>query len=136
VFFRRSDIIAAGDLIDSEYFPVIDVEHGGSIQGELDGLNRLIEMAIPSTPLLGQDAGTLVVPGHGRIMDQADVVVYRDMVTIVRDIIQELMKKGKTLEQIKHEEPAKAYTTRYSGTGLASEEGFVEAIYRSLSTHK
>jgi len=133
VFFRRSDIVAAGDLIDSEHFPLIDVEQGGSIQGEIEALNHLVEMAIPSTPLLGQDAGTYVVPGHGRIMDQADVVEYRDMVTIVRDVVQDLMNKHQTLDEIKQADPAKGYEKRYGGDGPQSADHFVEAIFVSLS---
>lgn len=133
VFFRRSDIIAVGDLIDTEHFPVIAVDRGGSIQGEIEALNRLVQMAIPSTPLLGQDPGTLIVPGHGRIMDQADVVNYRDMVTVVRDVVQDLMTKGRSLEQIQQAEPTKGFTTRYGkGSGPGSASAFVEGIYNSL----
>jgi cyclase len=134
VFFRRSDVIAVGDLIDTEHFPVIELDRGGGIQGEIDALNRLVEIAIPSTPLLGQDPGTYIVPGHGRIMEQADVVGYRDMITIVRDVVRDLMSKGRTLDQIKQAGPTKGYTKRYSaGSGPGSADAFVEAIYRSLS---
>lgn len=134
VFFRRSDVIAVGDLIDTEHFPVIDVDHGGGIQGEIEALNRLVEMAIPSTPLLGQDPGTYIVPGHGRIMEQADVVGYRDMVTIVRDVVQDLVSKGQTLDQIKQAAPTKGYTERYgAGSGPGSADAFVEAVYKSLN---
>jgi cyclase len=134
VFFRRSDVIAVGDLIDTEHFPVLDVDRGGGIQGEIDALNRLVEMAIPSTPLLGQDPGTYIVPGHGRIMEQADVVGYRDMLTIIRDVVQDLMSKGQTLEQIKQAEPTKGYTERYSASsGPGSADAFVEAVYKGLS---
>ena len=137
VFFRRSDVVAAGDLIDTEHFPDIDVGRGGSIQGEIDGLNRLVEMTIPSTPLLGQDPGTYVVPGHGHILNQADVVTYRDMVTIVRDVVQSLVSKGQTLEQIKRAEPTKGYTKRYDGgSDRHAADAFVEAIYKTLSTKK
>ncbi len=126
-----------GDLIDTEHFPVIDVDRGGSIGGEIEALNRLVQMAITSTPLLGQDAGTYVVPGHGRVMDQPDVVLYRDMVTIVRDVVADLMKKGRTLEQIKQAAPTRSYTARYGArSGKSSADAFVEAIYRSLSVKK
>lgn len=137
VIFRRSDVVAVGDLIDTEHFPVIDVDRGGSIQGEIEALNRLVEMAIPSTPLLGQDPGTYVVPGHGHIMEQADVVGYRDMVTIVRDVVQDLMNQGKSLEQIKQAVPTRGYATRYGGgSGPGSSDAFVEAIYNSLGKKK
>jgi cyclase len=133
VFFRRSDVVAAGDVLDLTKFPVIDVARGGSVQGELDALNRLIELAIPSVPIVSQEGGTFVIPGHGRICDQLDVVEYRDMVTIVRDRIQNQIMKGLTLDQIKASAPTQGYTKRYgSDTGAWTTAMFVEAIYRSL----
>ena len=131
VFFRRSDVVAVGNIIDTENFPVIDVGRGGSIQGELDALNRLVDLAVPATPLLGQEPGTYVVPGHGRVLEQSDVVNYRDMVTIIRDVVQDLINKGNTLEQIQAAEPTKGYTSRYGGANR-----FVEAIYKSLTKRK
>jgi glyoxylase-like metal-dependent hydrolase (beta-lactamase superfamily II) len=127
VFFRRSDVVAAGDVLDVDRFPVIDVARGGSVQGEIDALNHLIELAIPSVPLVSQEGGTYVVPGHGRLCDQLDVVEYRDMVTIVRDRVEDLMKKGRTLEQVKGADPAAGYKARYGASGA-----FVESIYNSI----
>ena len=100
VFFRRSDVLVTGDILDATRFPVIDVEKGGSIQGEIAALNRIVEIAIPSIPLIWEDGGTAVIPAHGRICDQADVVEYRDMVTIIRDVVQDMVKRGMTLEQV------------------------------------
>ena len=88
VFFRRADVIVTGDIIDLRRFPVIDVESGGSIQGELDALNALLDLAIPAMPLIYKEGRTYLVPGHGRIADHAEVVEYRDMVTVIRDRIQ------------------------------------------------
>jgi len=134
VFFRRSDVVAAGDILDTTRFPVIDVDRGGSIQGEIDALNRLVELAIPSVPLVSREAGTLVIPGHGRICDQLDVVEYRDMVTIVRDRIRELIEAGKTLDEIQATSPTRGYTRRYgSDSGSWTTAMFVESVYRSLS---
>jgi glyoxylase-like metal-dependent hydrolase (beta-lactamase superfamily II) len=134
VFFRRSDVVAAGDVLDMTRFPVIDLARGGSIQGEIDALNRLIDLAIPSVPLVSQEGGTYVIPGHGRICDQLDVVDYRDMVTIIRDRVQSLINDGMTLEQIKAAAPAQGYTARYgSDTGAWTTSQFVEAIYTSLT---
>ena len=127
VFFRRSDVVAAGDVLDLTRFPVIDVARGGSIQGEIDALNRLVELAIPSVPLVSQEGGTLVVPGHGYVCDQLDVVEYRDMVTIVRDRVQDLVKKGMTLEQVRAADPTAGYNKRYG-----SSTAFVGAIYDGL----
>lgn len=135
VFFRRSDVIAAGDILDTTRFPVIDVARGGSIQGEIDALNRLIAMAIPSVPIVSREAGTLVIPGHGHVGDQFDVVHYRDMVTIIRDHVADLINAGKPLEQITAASPAKGYAGRYgSDSGPWTTNDFIEAIYRSLRT--
>jgi cyclase len=134
VFFRRSDVVVAGDVFDTRRFPVIDVAKGGSIQGEIAALQKLVDTAIPSVPIVSREEGTLIVPGHGRVCDQLDVVDYRDMVTIIRDRIRDLMNQGLTLEQIKSASPARGYTRRYgSGTGSLITNDFVEAIYRSMN---
>jgi glyoxylase-like metal-dependent hydrolase (beta-lactamase superfamily II) len=137
IFFRRSDVVVAGDIIDTNRFPVIDVARGGSIQGEIAALNRVVDLAIPSVPIVSREAGTLVIPGHGRIYHQLDVVEYRDMVTIIRDRVQELIAAGKTLDQIKAAAPAKGYTRRYGAdTGPWTTAQFIEAIYHSLTRKK
>jgi glyoxylase-like metal-dependent hydrolase (beta-lactamase superfamily II) len=128
VFFRRSDVIVAGDILDTTRFPVIDIAKGGSIHGEIAALQKLVDTAIPSVPIVSRDEGTLIIPGHGRICDQLDVVEYRDMVTIIRDRIRDLKKQGLTLEQVKAASPARGYTRRYG-----SDTAFVEAVYRSMS---
>src|SRR5579862_2938177 len=133
VFFRRSDVIVAGDVFDTRAFPVIDVAKGGSIQGEIAALQKLVDTAIPSVPIVSREEGTLIVPGHGRICDQLDVVDYRDMVTIIRDRIRDLMKQGLTLEQVKAASPARGYTRRYgSDSGSWTTNDFVEAIYQTM----
>ena len=137
VFFRRSDVIVVGELLDTTRFPVIDVARGGSIQGEIDALNRLVTLAIPSVPIITRDEGTLVIPGHGRVCDQFDVVAYRDMVTIIRDRVRDMMAAGMTLEQIKAAAPAKGYAGRYGAdTGAWTTSRFIEAIHRSLGSVK
>ena len=137
VFFRRSDVAVVGDLLDTTRFPVINLEQGGSLQGVIAGLNRLIKLTVPSTPLVWQEGGTLVIPGHGRLCDQADVVDYRDMLTVVRDIVQDMIKNGMTLEQVQKADPTKGYRRRYgSNTGPWTTDNFVAAVYQSLSTRQ
>jgi cyclase len=132
VFFRRSDVVMAGDVFDTTGFPVIDIAKGGGIHGEIAALQKLVDTAIPSVPIVSRQEGTLIIPGHGRICDQLDVVEYRDMVTIIRDRIRDLMKQGLTLEQIEAASPARGYTRRYgSDRGSWTTNDFVEAIYRS-----
>lgn len=130
VFFRRSDVISAGDILDMEKFPAIDLARGGSIQGEIDALNRLIDMAIPR---MNQMDGTRIIPGHGRLTNEADVVEYRDMVTIIRDRVQAFTAQGKSLTEIQAARPAYEYEPLYgSERGPWTTAMFVEAIYRSL----
>jgi glyoxylase-like metal-dependent hydrolase (beta-lactamase superfamily II) len=137
VFFRRSDVVVAGDIFHTERFPVIDVARGGSVEGEIAALNRVVELAIPSIPIVSREEGTWVVPGHGRLSDQLDVVQYRDMVTIVRDRVRDLVKAGMTLEQVKATSPARGYTRRYgSDSSPWTTDDFVEAVYRSLAREK
>ncbi len=137
VFFRRSDVLMAGDIIDMRRFPVIDLEHDGSINGEIAALNRIIDIAIPSVPLVSREAGTVVVPSHGRLLQEIDVVEYRDMVTVVRDRIASLMKEGKSLAQVKASNPTRGYTKRYgSDTGSWTTDMFVEAVFKSLAAER
>ena len=137
VFFRRSDVIVAGDILDATRFPTIDVARGGSIQGEIDALNRLVNMAIPSVPIITREEGTLVVPGHGRLYDQFDVVAYRDMLTIIRDRVRDMKAAGMTLAQVKVAAPANGYMGRYgSGSGPGATDSFIEAVYLSLAQVK
>jgi glyoxylase-like metal-dependent hydrolase (beta-lactamase superfamily II) len=135
VFFRKSDVVAAGDVLDTTRFPRIDVANGGSIQGEIDALNKLIELAIPPGPFIYEGVGTYVIPGHGRPCEQLDVVDYRDMVVVVRDVIADMIKRGMTLDQIKAAHPARPYETEY-GTEEGSTSRFVESVYRSLTAQK
>ena len=147
VFFRKSDVIVAGNIIDTDHFPVIDLARGGTLKGEIDALNRIIEIAIPPGPFVGLPSGsnaaaplqggTDVLPGHGRIYRQIDVVNYRDMLVIVRDIVQDMINRKMTLDQIKAADPAKPYKARYGATsGPSTTNDFVEAVYKSLTNAK
>src|SRR5437867_70364 len=134
VYFRGSDVIATGDLFVTTSYPIIDIERGGNVQGVIDGLNRILDLSIAE---FRTEGGTMIVPGHGRLCDSADVAYYRDMVTIIRDRIQDMIKKGMTLEQVKAAKPTRDYDPIYgSTTGLWTTDMFVEAVYKSLSTKK
>jgi glyoxylase-like metal-dependent hydrolase (beta-lactamase superfamily II) len=137
VFFRRSDVLVTGDILDTTRFPVIDIGKGGTIQGEIEALNRIVEIAIPPTPLVWQEGGTSVIPGRGRICDQADVVEYRDMVTIIRDVVQDMIQRGMTLDQVKAANPTKGYRKRFgTDSGPWTTDMFVEAVYQGLKAKK
>jgi len=131
VFFRRSDVIVASDMFDMTGYPHIDVEKGGSVQGVLKTLNLLLDLCIPKHE---QEGGTYVIPGHGRLTDEHDVLEYRDMVTIIRDRIKDMIGKNMTLAQIKAAKPTYEYDPRWGKTtGDWTTDMFVEAIYKGLT---
>jgi glyoxylase-like metal-dependent hydrolase (beta-lactamase superfamily II) len=132
VFFRKSDVIASGDLFDLTEYPLIDLKAGGSIQAILESLNRLLEVAVPSK---FEQGGTLVIPGHGRIATFADVVYYRNMVSVIRDRIQDMIKRGLTPEQVKAARPTLDYDARYGNPGGKwTTDKFIEAAYQNLKS--
>jgi glyoxylase-like metal-dependent hydrolase (beta-lactamase superfamily II) len=134
VFFRRSDVISTGDIFVTTGYPFIDLARGGSIQGEVDALNQILDLAVPART---EEGGTYIVPGHGRLCDEADVAYYRDMVTIIRDRILDLKNKGMTLEQVLAAKPTRDYDPRWGSTsGFWTTDMFVEAVYKSLNQKK
>jgi cyclase len=137
VFFRRGDVIATGDVIDTTRWPVIDIKRGGSVQGEIDALNRLMDLSILNVPLQWQADRTLLVPGHGFVYDKLDLLEYRDAVTVVRDRVQELLGEGKTLAQVKAANPTLGYRSQYGADkGDWTTDMFVETIYNELAAKK
>jgi len=130
IFFRKSDVITAGDLFVTEGYPFIDLNAGGNVQGIVAGLNKIVDLCIP---VYGQEGGTMVIPGHGRLSDVGDVINFREMVTIVRDRVQDMVKKNLTLDQVKAAKPTKDYYPLYDTPGaFITGDAFVEAVYRSL----
>jgi cyclase len=131
VYFRGSDVISTGDLFVTTSYPVIDLSRGGTLNGIIDALNNVIAITIPRDR---QEGGTMIVPGHGRISDEADVVEFRDMLTIVRDRMQFMIDSGMSLEAVKEARPTLDYDPRYgSDSGFWTTERFIEAAFRSLT---
>jgi hypothetical protein len=134
VFFRHSEVISAGNIFSTVSYPVIDLEKGGSLQGVIKGLNHILDLAVAEYRAQG---GTWVIPGRGRLSDTADVASYRNMLTIIRDRIQDLINKGMTLEQVKAARPTLDFDGRYgSDTGSWTTAMFIEAAYKSLKEKK
>lgn len=129
VHFRYSDVMVTGDVFTTTNYPMIDLEKGGSLQGELDALHTILDLAVTEENAQG---GTMIIPGHGRLSDASDVARYRDVITIVRDRVQDLIKKGRTLEQIKAARPTLEFDKRYA-TSYWTADMFVEAVYKSLT---
>ncbi len=131
VYFRHSDVVCTGDLYSTTNYPIFDAARGGSIQGIIDGLNRLVyDIMIPAQQ---NDGGTLVIPNRGYLSSYSDVVFYQEMVIIIRDRIQNLINKGMSLEQVQAARPTLDYDPRYGTTsGPWTTRMFVEAVYNSL----
>jgi glyoxylase-like metal-dependent hydrolase (beta-lactamase superfamily II) len=127
VFFRHSEVISAGNLFSTVSYPVIDVAKGGTLQGVIDGLNKILDLAVAE--YRGQ-GGTMIVPGRGRLSDTADVASYRNMLTMIRDRMQDLVKRGQTLQQVKAARPTLDFDGRY-GSDQAATDTFIEAVYRT-----
>ncbi len=134
VYFRYSDVIVAGDIMSTVSYPVIDVKKGGTISGIIEGLNKILEIGIPEFRTQG---GTMVIPGHGRLTDLADVVYYRDMLAVVRDRIQDAIGRGLTLQQIKAAKLTMDFDGRWgSTTGPWTTDMFIEAVHQNLTANK
>ncbi len=134
VFFRRSDVIATGDIVDTTRFPSIDVKRGGTLQGELDALNRLMDLSILNLPLQWYPDRTFLVPGHGHVYDKLDLLEYRDAMTIVRDRVQDLIEQGRTLVEVKAANPTLGYRSQYgTDSGPWTTDMFVEVVYNELA---
>ena len=133
VYFRGSDVLVAGDIFVTTSYPVIDTKNGGNVEGVITGLNKILDITVPKYL---QEGGTYVIPGHGRVCDEADIVDYRDLVVIVRDRIQDLVKQGKTLEQIKAAKPSLDYDGRYGNDKSWTTPMFIEAIHKNLTEKK
>lgn len=130
VHFRRADVIITGDIFTTTQYPFIDVKNGGSLQGEIQALNFILDRTVYQHD---EDGGTLVIPGHGRVTDEWEVAEYRDMLVIFRDRIQAMIKTGATLDQVKAARPTADFDVRYGATtGPWTTDMFVEAMYTSL----
>jgi len=131
VYFRGSDVLVTGDIFVTTHFPVIDLDNGGGIDGFIEGLNAALDITVPAWL---QEGGTYVIPGHGRLSDEADVLSYRDMVLFVRDRVRRMIDQGMSLREIQRARPSLDYDSRYSNEQVPSTtEMFIEAVYRSLT---
>lgn len=130
VYFRGSDVLVTGDILDLTAYPRFYPAYGGSLQGVIDALNQVIEIAVPE---LNQQGGTLIIPGHGRIANESDVVEYRDMLTIIRDRISSMIESGLSFEEIMQQQPSLEYDPIYGRrSGSWTTSMFLEAVYEEL----
>ena len=149
VFFRGSNVLHMGDTLVTGGFPIVDRSLGGSVQGIIEGLNLGLELAIAAPGFLsgegnrpgawppppGQEnvTDTIIIPGHGRLYDQGDLVQYRDMVNIIRDRVADLVQRGMSFEQVVAADPTLGWNRWYgSDTPPYTTERFLLALYAEL----
>jgi glyoxylase-like metal-dependent hydrolase (beta-lactamase superfamily II) len=131
VFFRGSDVLSTGDLMLTTAFPMIDAANGGSLQGIINALNLVLRLAVPRA---NQEGGTVIVPGHGRLCEEHEVLEYRDMLVIIRDRIRDMVRRGSPLAQVKQARPTLDYDARFgAASGAWTTDAFVEAVYQELN---
>lgn len=155
VYFRGSNVMHTGDVFVTLSFPVGDAANGGRVTGHIDVLNQIMELsttaagflsgfgnapgAYPERPLgaLGRPhdlTDTLIIPGHGRVADEIDVLYYRNMLAIIRDRVQAWAERGMSLEEILAARPAFGWEARYgSDTGPRTTRRFIESIYSEVT---
>jgi glyoxylase-like metal-dependent hydrolase (beta-lactamase superfamily II) len=134
VYFRGSDVVSSGDVFVTTTYPFIDRARGGTLQGIIDAANNILDITIPKHE---QEGGTYVIPGHGRLCDEHDVLEYRDMLTIIRDRIRDMAARGLTLDQVKAARPTLDYDPRWGAdSGFWTTDMFVEAVHQELSVRK
>lgn len=131
VFFRGSDVVSTGDVFRTDSFPVIDTARGGTLEGVITALNTLLDITVPERNQMG---GTRVVPGRGRIRNEADVLEYRDMLVIIRDRVRDLVRKNMTLDQVKAAKPLLEYDGIYGMRKEWTGDMFLETVYRELES--
>ena len=129
VYFRGSNVLVSGDIFTTTGLPMVDYAKGGTFQGLITALDLMLDITISDDLAEG---GTYVIPGHGYISDEADLVEYRDMTYIIRDRLQRLIsEEGLNLEQVKQARPVLGWESRYSRPGWTVDM-FLEAVYNEF----
>lgn len=111
IHFERSNLIHMGDVFVRYGMPFIDVLNGGNIDGMISTCERIISIA---------DENTIIIPGHGPVSNKQDLINYTDMIKTIRHRIAQDIEKGKTLDEIFENDPAKEYNSMFDKAGLIS----------------
>src|SRR6185503_12069200 len=133
VFFRGSDVISTGNIFRTDGYPVIDRARGGTYQGVLDALNAVIDLAVPERNSMG---GTRIIPGHGFIGNEIEVLEYRDMLTVIRDRVRKMVNERMTLEQVKAAHPTLDYDGFWGRRAEMTGAKLIEILYAELTKRK
>jgi len=124
--FRKANVIHMGDTFFNGFYPFIDIDSGGSVDGAIAAADRGLSLS---------DAGTKIIPGHGPLGTKADLQAYRDMLAGIRDRVKALVAQGKRLEQVLAAKPSAQWDAKW-GNGFLNPDAFVSSVHRSLTESK
>jgi cyclase len=126
VHFRRADVIHMGDIYFSRGFPFVDLSSGGSVEGLIAAVDRVLAMASSKTKL---------IPGHGPLSTWAELEEYRGMLVTIHNRIRDARERGQTLEQVLAAHPTREFDETW-GKGFIDPESFTRTVYRSLAQER
>src|SRR5579864_4974259 len=126
VYIAPAKVAVVGDIFSNHFYPIIDLSSGGSIDGMIHSLDRILAQT---------DEQTKIVPGHGPLTTRADLQDYRDMLVQVRQRIKDLIAAGKTIDEVVAAMPTKDFDARW-GTGYVTPEAFTKMVFSSLAGTK
>ncbi len=126
IWFRRANVIQMGDIFFNGRYPFVDLSSGGSLDGVVAAVDRVLALA---------DANTKIIPGHGSLADRATLQAYRDMLVTVRDRIKRAVTAGQTLEQVQAAKPTAEFDA-VLGKGTITPTLFVQILYTDLAARR
>ena len=125
--FEKANVLFIGDFYRNYGYPFIDINNGGSLKGMLEGLDLTMQSA---------DANTVIVPGHGTLIKRDAIAPYREMILEVTDKVHEMVRQGKTLQDVLAAKVTAPYDGKVAGGTGSSAERFVGAVYQELKSGK
>ena len=123
IHFRKANVVHMGDLYFNGMYPFIDYSSGGSIDGVIHGVEKVLAMI---------DVDTKIIPGHGPLSGRAELAAYRDMLRGIRDVVAPMVKAGKSLEEVVAAEPTAAFDEKWA-KGFIPAEGFAKIVYHTVT---
>jgi len=123
IYIAPANVAVVGDIFSNHFYPIIDLVSGGSIDGMIHSLDRIL----PQT-----DDQTKIVPGHGPVATRADLQDYRDMLVQVRQRIKDLIAAGKTMDEVVRAAPTNDFDSKW-GTSYVTADVFTEMVFSSLA---
>ena len=126
IWFRRANVVHMGDIFFNGRYPFVDLSSGGSVDGMVAAVDRVLGLA---------DGNTKIIPGHGPLADRTTLRAYRDMLVTVRDRIRRAVAAGQTLEQVQAAKPTAEFDAVW-GQGRITPTLFVEILYTDLAARK